>query len=503
MMRRFSSKRHPDPIPFMWSVHRLMLVSLLLLTAARLVLAASTGITEDEAHWLARPAAWHHGPTGPGLPAMLQTCVWLLGDSALGLRWLMPWFALGCSLLIFRLARGMFDANTAAWSVVVLNTMPWFNQAGIFVSPVAPALFFWLIALLGVWLGLLSASRWSRWWVTGGLALATAILIEPRMAATLAGLPALILLTRRWRGLARRPGPWIMATITALPVLVVAICTEYFHFGTLPDWKSGGGILDRTADLLLGWSPLLAVALIWAYANIREFRADPALAFLPAFALPFFLLLATGFGGPTVTGPIACLGAILLTRRVQHLRLPAARRAVARGLVLATAVLATLVPFHADLLRSAGIPVPTRIDAYAPGRAWPETSEILADALAQAGENGTKPTIIAETPPLAARLNLALHPTAPRDQPPPIGLAPNPRRDHAYAYRPRADSQQFSPGPPARTRVWLVRTRAPGTAPVPPHGALQAIRLTEILRTSRPWRQLEIWEIQTTHPHEW
>ena len=113
----------------MWQHHRPLFIALLVLTLARWVLAGVLELSPDEAyyHLWTKNMDWSFYSKGPGVASAIWLGTHLFGDNAFGIRFWSPLLGLGTSLLLYRLARGLFDGTTAAWSVVLLNLPPRFS----------------------------------------------------------------------------------------------------------------------------------------------------------------------------------------------------------------------------------------------------------------------------------------------------------------------------------------------------------------------------------------
>ena len=158
----------------MWQQHRPLFIALLILTAARLVLAGTLELSPDEAyyHLWTKHMDWSFYSKGPGAATAIWLGTHVFGDNAFGIRFWSPLLGLGTSLMLYRLARGMYDGNTAAWSVVLLNVTPIFNAGSIVMTIDPPSVFFWTCTLVLLWSALHRATPWAWHWPLAGLAFA-------------------------------------------------------------------------------------------------------------------------------------------------------------------------------------------------------------------------------------------------------------------------------------------------------------------------------------------
>ena len=124
-------------------------------TVIRLVVAATTGIVEDEAYywtWSQRLAAGYYDHP-PGIAWAIALSARLLGATSLGVR--AGPILLG-SLGVAALAR---YAKDPVLFVLLVGSIPLFTLGGVLATPDAPMLAGWALALSGA-LG-------NRWWIAG------------------------------------------------------------------------------------------------------------------------------------------------------------------------------------------------------------------------------------------------------------------------------------------------------------------------------------------------
>jgi len=101
---------------------------------------------------LAELVAWGEGLGRLSKPPLIA---WLIagttavcGDTEACVRLPSPLFYAATSAVVFVLARAMYDERIAAWSAVVLATLPGVSFSAIIASTDVPLLFFWALALL-------------------------------------------------------------------------------------------------------------------------------------------------------------------------------------------------------------------------------------------------------------------------------------------------------------------------------------------------------------------
>lgn len=178
------------------------LLALLAVTAARLVVAGTTGIVEDEAYYWtwARDLAWGYFDHPPGIAWAIAASDALFGATSLGVRGGPVLLGAGAAALLFR------HAEDPWLLLLLLGGIPLFTLGGVLATPDAPMVFGWALALAGAcsekWLlaglgagiaGLGKYTGWGIWpllflaapgaWrrMLPGMAL-TALLVAPNLA---------------------------------------------------------------------------------------------------------------------------------------------------------------------------------------------------------------------------------------------------------------------------------------------------------------------------------
>src|SRR6266446_5361155 len=117
---------------------------LLAVVAVQVAIAAVFPVLPEEAyHWnFARHLDWSYYDHPPMLPWAIALGRLLLGDTALGIRFLPLLFALGTTLLLARMARRFYGETAALWAVLLYALQPAAFFVGAWGFPDAPALFF-------------------------------------------------------------------------------------------------------------------------------------------------------------------------------------------------------------------------------------------------------------------------------------------------------------------------------------------------------------------------
>src|SRR6185503_19191199 len=128
-------------------------VGLAAVTVLRLVVAAATPLSPDEAYyWVwsrALAAGYYDHP--PMVAFWIRAGTTLCGDTALGVRLLAPFSAAVGSILLARAGADFFaDQRVGLWSALLLNATLAFGIGAVSMTPDTPLLLFWIVALFAL-----------------------------------------------------------------------------------------------------------------------------------------------------------------------------------------------------------------------------------------------------------------------------------------------------------------------------------------------------------------
>ena len=185
-----------------------LIIALLILTGLRLSFIGHTELSPDEAyyHEWSQRLDWCYFSKGPGIAATMKASTAIFGHSEFGIRFFAPILALGTSLLLYWLARRIFDARVALWTVVLLNVTPIFNVGGLVMTIDPLSIFFWTAAVCTTWLALEKSPTFTLWWPATGALIGLGWLCKFTNAMQLASIFLLLLLTPKYRRDLIRPG---------------------------------------------------------------------------------------------------------------------------------------------------------------------------------------------------------------------------------------------------------------------------------------------------------
>jgi len=275
----------------------LLILAVVLVTAARLWLAAQWTVNPDEAlFWLCiqrMDLAFFDFPWG--VPWVIQFGVWLAGDSPFGIRLFFPFFAGVATVAAWVIGRRLGGSSLGWWSALLLNAAPGFQLAALEAGSVMPALAGSLVALAVLCIA--PTRTWS--WILAGLPLACAVQFSlwPLLVAVVA--PCFLIPV----GKESRPRvPWLglflffaFIVIASLPFLIWNFLHQWpmgalGTFQTFTDVSVAATLesLNQSVRVISG-PALLAVAvglILWAC----RWRRERNLRLLGVVTLPFLLV---------------------------------------------------------------------------------------------------------------------------------------------------------------------------------------------------------------------
>ncbi|HEX6534264.1 MAG TPA: glycosyltransferase family 39 protein [Gemmatimonadaceae bacterium] len=290
----------------------LVLATIVLGSALRLLLAATIGMSVDESYetTIARTLSlgyYDHPPLSFWIPGVLAR----VAGTERGVVLRLPFIALfaGTTWLTYRIGARAFGERAGAYGAILLNLAPVFAIAvGGWVLPDGPLDFALLAAVLCLVHVLLGRTRAPiRWWVGAGAAAGVAALSKYHAVFLPAGV-ALYLLgrgeVRRWL---RTPGPWIAGVLAALGALPAVVWNAHHGWASfrfqLGRGAGEGGVhpvallesLGGQAGYLLPW---LWVPLVWVLLSaLRRGPRDAPRWLLASLAIPpiaLFTIVSSG-----------------------------------------------------------------------------------------------------------------------------------------------------------------------------------------------------------------
>lgn len=455
---------------------RRVVLCLGLLTLLRLACIGRIELSPDEAYyqmWSER-LDWAYYSKGPGIAVIIRAGTALFGVNEFGVRFFAPLFALGTSLLIFLLARRLYNERVAAWAVLLINVTPIFQAGALLMTIDAPSIFFWTAALSVFE----SAARsreaaLGRWLLTGAL-IGLGYLCKYTNAVELFCAGLALGIVPGWRRHFRAPGFYAMLLAAAVAGAPPAIWNSQHAWITLDHLRSRGRLDDaafhspfrEAADFWgaqLGvYSPLIMagilVAIGWGWRRARLRAEAEKTRLLLAFGLPLLVmygLLAFKTAGEANWTAPTYIALSILAAAFWHERAERSRAAARYcGVALGVGLVCSAVILNTDAIRAAGVPWPYARDPGARLLGWRSTAQAVA-AFRQEEERqlGAPVFLIANRYQLAAELHFYL--PAPsrleRAGDPPVYLPESQNIENQFSLWPGYDQLEAkAPDPGAR-----------------------------------------------------
>lgn len=300
---RPSRAGEPLPRSFWW-----LLIALGGLTAFRLVglkLSEVELFFDESQYWVwSLTPAFGYFSKPPLLAWIIGEAGRVCGDSEACIRGPAPLFYFGTSIVVYFIARALYDTRVAFWAALCLALAPGLIFSSRIISTDVPLLFCWALALLA-FIRLVDdpagpLSR--RWAIVLGLSIGFGMLAKYAMAYFFLGIALAAVFDAPTRALLRQRS-FLTAVAISLAVLVPNILWNVFNgFVTLRhtgDNIEGGGVrfsaingLEFIASQFAVFGPVIfavfLLALLWRLHHRSE-RADNIMI---AFALPPLVLVA-------------------------------------------------------------------------------------------------------------------------------------------------------------------------------------------------------------------
>ncbi len=338
---------------------RLAVVLLFAITCYRLWFITRMEMVPDEAYyWLwSKHLAASYRDKGPAIAWTIALGTWLFGPTVFGIRFFAVILSTGSGVLIFLLARRLYDDRVALWCLLLAAVIPMIAVGSIIMTIDCLSVFCWAWAAYVFWLAL-HRDRLSDWfWL--GLAIGTGFLAKFTNGVQLACIALFLLWSPAHRPLLFSRKILVMSAtfaVSILPILWWNLQTGWVHALAL---HSRSGVTDtfgihplqltRFLGEQLGViSPLIMAGMVVAAVGLlRHQHTDLRVRFLlsqfvPLYALFIFFSLNSA-GKPNWTAPVLVTGIIFTVvywraRVRQH---PAWRWGV--GAALGLALLMTIV----------------------------------------------------------------------------------------------------------------------------------------------------------------
>ena len=345
----FSFLRQTSPV-------RLAILLLIALTGYRLWFITQMQLVPDEAYyWLwSKHLAASYRDKGPGIAWIIALGTELFGPTVFGIRFFAVVLSTGTGVLLFLLARRLYDDRVALWSLVLASVIPMIAVGSILMTIDSLSVFFWAWAALIFWKAI-HRDHLSDWfWL--GLAIGAGFLAKFTNGVQLGCIGFFLLWSKEHRPLLFSRKTLVLGAafaVSCLPILWWNIETGWVHAMALHA-RSGvtnkfqiqpmellqfiGGQFGVISPLIMAGMVVAAVALLWKKHTDQRVRFLLS-QFLPLYGLFAFFSLNKA-GQPNWAAPALVTGIIFT---VVYWREAVARHPAWRGGVAAAFAIALLM----------------------------------------------------------------------------------------------------------------------------------------------------------------
>jgi 4-amino-4-deoxy-L-arabinose transferase-like glycosyltransferase len=366
---------------------------LLAVTVLRLIWLAGDPIDlyPDEAqYWLwSRHLAFGYFSKPPLLPWIIAATTALFGEDEFAIRVASPLLHLATGLVVYAIARRIYDARIACWSAVLYATLPAVSLSAAIMSTDVPLMLCWAVALYA-FIRARETAGW-RWWLAAGIAAGFGLLAKYAMEYWLLSALFLVLVFRdERRHLPRLAAAAALAHLIYLPNLLWNAANGFVSYKHTEANANFAGTLIHPKEFLefllaqFGvFGPLLFGTLLIILFVFPRVLADKRARLLAVFALPTLAMMLivsflsrahANWSAPTYVSATILVAAFLVAR--------------GRTLLLAASV---VIHVGAVLFLVAGRPVaaalgtelPAKLDLLHRVRGWSVLGRTVGNMLMQ------------------------------------------------------------------------------------------------------------------------
>ena len=348
----------------------------------------------DEAqYWTwAQALDWGYYSKPPVIAALIAATTSLFGDSELAVKSGALIVYPFTTLVLYALARRLFDARIAFWTALTFFTLPGVAFSSLIISTDVPLFLCWSVALYSLHRAV-SENDW-LWWLLLGIACGVGLLTKYTMGIFAVSTVLWFALTPALRSQFLKPGPYLTAVVAAL-IFAPNLWWNHSHgwptfqhTADISNLEAGPGLhWDELQEFLSGQAaimgPVLFIALLVLIARIRSWWRTPHGLFLACFTLPFLLLISAQALLGRANANWAAMTYAAGTLWVVSWLLQANRRGVLiAGLVINLAAMFAAYHYHA-IAQASGRELTSKTDYYKRVQGWDLLGQKVAALLAQ------------------------------------------------------------------------------------------------------------------------
>ncbi|HXY98417.1 MAG TPA: glycosyltransferase family 39 protein [Stellaceae bacterium] len=372
---------------------RIALWAVFAVTLARLVWLAlgRADLYPDEAQywlWSLHPALGYYSKP-PMVAWLIALTTAAFGEQEAAIRLAAPLLHFATALVLYRLARRLYDARVALWSTIAYITLPGVSASAAIMSTDAPLLFCWAVALHAFICAREPGGE--RWWFMVGIAAGLGLLSKYAMAYwLLSALLFLLLFRDERRHLKHFLGATLLALIVYVPNFYWNAANGFVSYLHTRDNANLGGPLFHPARLFEFFAaqfgvfgPIFFAGLIVLAALAPRSLRDRRAALLACFALPTLAMMfvvsllsraQANWSAPTFVSAVVLVVAWLLER--------GRTRLVAFGVALDLLIAVMAFSAH-DIAAAFGAELPARYDPLHRLRGWRTLGRTVSEMLAR------------------------------------------------------------------------------------------------------------------------
>ena len=243
-------------------------------TLIRLLLAPHTELVPEEAYYwtYSQHPALSYFDHPPMVAWLIGLGTAVFGDTELGVRMAAILLWPGTAWLLFSTGRLWFGEKTGALAVLLFCLSPIFVGIGFIVTPDAPLMFFWALALYGISKALHTSQM--GFWLLAGLGLGGAMLSKYTAVMLAGSLFLFLLVSAKHRHWLARLEPWLGLG------LALAVFSPVIIWNAQHQWASF--LFQSTRTAVVRHDPLHEAGLFWLY---QVLALTPFLLALYAYTL--------------------------------------------------------------------------------------------------------------------------------------------------------------------------------------------------------------------------